>query len=127
MRLLAYCLLTLYSTNAVAVDFLKQGAPAANDGYLFSVKEEQQLRLIDQTNTYNAALNIQLTNQNKVLMDNASLDEQRLSNLKTGFDQSNKDAQEAVESSRWKDFAIFGLGVLAGFFSVYAASKTFHN
>ena len=128
MKLISLLLLMLLSTEAFAVDFLKAGDKAANDGYLFSVSEEQKLRLTDQDNNYNKALNIQLTNQNAVLQANASLEEQRISNLKLGLDNETKIAEDAQNSSTLRNVLLFGGGILIGFISVYAASKTlYHN
>ena len=128
MKPLILLLLALYSTNAIAVDFLPAGSKTANDGYLFSVPEEQKLRLLTQDNDYEKALNIQLTNQNSALQSNATTEEERIANLKTGMDAETKIAQDAQSSSTLRNALLFGGGLLVGLFSAYAASKAlYHN
>jgi hypothetical protein len=128
MKLISLLLLAaLFSREAVAVDFLTKGTPATQDGYLFSVAEEQQLRLLTQDDTYEKALNTQLTNQNSVLQSNATIEEARISNLQAGLDTETKLALDAQNSSTLRNVLYFSAGILAGFLSVYAASKAFYH
>jgi hypothetical protein len=128
MKLISLLLLAaLFSREAVAVDFLTKGTPATQDGYLFSVAEEQHLRLLTQDDIYEKALIHQLTNQNVVLQANATIEEQRITNLQTGLDTETKLALDAQNSSTLRNVLYFSAGILAGFLSVYAASKAFYH
>lgn len=126
MKLTSLLVLALFSTQAFAVDFVTKGTPASQDGYLFSVAEEQKLRLLTQDDDYEKALNIQLTAQNSVLQSNYAVEEQRITNLQTGLDAETKLAVDAQSSNTLRDVLLFGGGLVAGFLSVWAAKQTLH-
>jgi predicted nucleic acid-binding OB-fold protein len=104
-------MLTL-TTNSFAVDYLKQGEPSKQDGFLFNLKEEVQLRQISEDNLTLKDLNLLQDEKIKVLQEQNVIVSTQLATVeaRTGFNK----------------YLYFALGFVSSSLVIYTSAKIYN-